>query len=517
MISAGQPAIAPTFAAENIYRRYFVGGIVVILSAGALWGAYLLWQVSRAESFTGVSIQAINAHGHAQIFGWVGLFIMGFAYQALPRMWGVPLAGPHLAVMNFVLLMVSLGLSTAGTALAETWSLAISAVVMGGLLQIIAVVIFMGQLAVVFARSKERRSPSTAFVFAAMAWFAAMSAMNLWHGLALMQAESHDALLVQISTYQAALRDMQIHGLALCMILGVSMRFFPGMFGLAKTSAARGWWAFGLIQIAIIGEVVLLIGSRWTDSTAMAGGLIAPWLMLAVAVGLVIAPWRLWRPMPKRCRSGKFVRIAFAWLTLSLAMLLFLPVYMVLRDMVFSHAYYGAMRHAITVGFISMMIMGVAGRVVPELRGWDVRTLRGMWGPFVLVNIGCAMRVASQVLTDWNDSAFDVIGFSGMLEVTGLAWWGVSLVVLMYQPQGPRQPCGPKGSEASLAVIDPEMRVNELAEAHPQVRAVLGRLGFDSCCMGEKTLAQASILQGLEPQAALRELQALLGNQNSVG
>jgi hypothetical protein len=32
----------------------------------------------------------------------------------------------------------------------------------------------------------------------------------------------------------------------------------------------------------------------------------------------------------------------------------------------FSHAYYGAVRHAITVGFISLMIVGVAG---PAARG----------------------------------------------------------------------------------------------------------------------------------------------------
>jgi hypothetical protein len=41
----------------------------------------------------------------------------------------------------------------------------------------------------------------------------------------------------------------------------------------------------------------------------------------------------------------------------------------------FSHAFSGATRHAITVGFISLMIMGVAAKVVPTLKGVDVRTL----------------------------------------------------------------------------------------------------------------------------------------------
>lgn len=73
--------------ADATYRRFFTAGIVLVLTAGATWGAWLLWQIGIRGSFTSISIFHVNAHGHAQIFGWVGLFIMGFAYQAFPRMW----------------------------------------------------------------------------------------------------------------------------------------------------------------------------------------------------------------------------------------------------------------------------------------------------------------------------------------------------------------------------------------------------------------------------------------------
>ena len=39
----------------------------------------------------------------------------------------------------------------------------------------------------------------------------------------------------------------------------------------------------------------------------------------------------------------------------------------------FSHAYLGAYRHALTVGFILMMIVGVSSKVVPTLSGVDLR------------------------------------------------------------------------------------------------------------------------------------------------
>ena len=64
--------------ADTIYRRFFKAGVAVILTAGAVWGAFLLLRIGAGRSFTAISIHDINAHGHAQIFGWVGLFVLGF-------------------------------------------------------------------------------------------------------------------------------------------------------------------------------------------------------------------------------------------------------------------------------------------------------------------------------------------------------------------------------------------------------------------------------------------------------
>ncbi len=104
---------------DTIYRRYFTAGILLVLTAGATWGAWLLWRIGAAGTFTGISIFDVNAHGHAQIFGWVGLFIMGFAYQAFPRMWHTELAAPRLAVAVFGMMVVGLIVRTTGMTLAE--------------------------------------------------------------------------------------------------------------------------------------------------------------------------------------------------------------------------------------------------------------------------------------------------------------------------------------------------------------------------------------------------------------
>src|SRR5579864_1837426 len=117
-IDGAKEAALPTSSfdtlADTIYRRYFIGGIVLVLTAGATWGAWILWQIALRGTFRNASLNTINAHGEAQIFGWVGLFIMGFAYQAFPRIWHTTLARPRLAAWCFALMVAGIILRTAG-------------------------------------------------------------------------------------------------------------------------------------------------------------------------------------------------------------------------------------------------------------------------------------------------------------------------------------------------------------------------------------------------------------------
>ena len=39
---------------------------------------------------------AAQAHGHLQLYGWAGLFVLGVALHFLPRLRGTPLAGARL-------------------------------------------------------------------------------------------------------------------------------------------------------------------------------------------------------------------------------------------------------------------------------------------------------------------------------------------------------------------------------------------------------------------------------------
>src|SRR5271166_1469591 len=438
--SAATTRVAPEIA-DTIYRRYFLAGVAVVLSAGASWGAWLLWTIGLNGSFRAVSVHAINAHGEAQIFGWVGLFIMGFAYQAFPRMWQTTLAAPRLAVVAFGLMVGGLVVRTAGITTAEVWGPAALMALAGGLMQIAAVGLFAGQLIVTFRRSGAVVEAYVGFVVAALGWFLLSTVFSVWHSWHTMTAPDVDALVWAIATYQAPLRDLQIHGLALFMILGVSLRMLPAIYGLPRVPERWAWWLLSLLTGAVVGETIVFLAYRWTGYHLIAMGLVPIWAIMTATILVLVLQWRPWRPMPEPDRTGKFVRAAYLWLPVSLVMLLVMPAYNRLVGVSFSHAYFGATRHAITVGFITLMIMGMAAKVVPTLNGIDPRTLSSLRGPFLFVNLGCVLRVTMQIATDWIHAAYAPIGLSGILEVAGLAWWGLGLVVVMR----PRSACRSRG------------------------------------------------------------------------
>ncbi|MDD3658641.1 MAG: NnrS family protein, partial [Lascolabacillus sp.] len=94
----------------------------------------------------------------------------------------------------------------------------------------------------------------------------------------------------------------------------------------------------------------------------------------------------------------------------------------------FSHAYFGAYRHALTVGFIMMMIVGVSSKIIPGFAGVDFRKTNSLWSVFILLNLGNTWRITSQILTDFYPEAFSFIGVSGFIELIALGLWGYEMI-----------------------------------------------------------------------------------------
>jgi len=128
------------------------------------------------------------------------------------------------------------------------------------------------------------------------------------------------------------------------------------------------------------------------------------------------------------------MRAAYGWLLVAGIMLVVEPAVLSQLGQPFSHAYTGAIRHAVTVGFISQMIIGVGSRVVSRMKDLDDDRLTPLWMTFWLLNIGNAARVVSEIATDFTPAAFTPMGMTGFVELVGIGIWGFTMVGMMRTP-----------------------------------------------------------------------------------
>jgi hypothetical protein len=144
----------------------------------------------------------------------------------------------------------------------------------------------------------------------------------------------------------------------------------------------------------------------------------------------------------------------------------------------------------------------------------DVRRLAALWAPFVLINAGCALRVLAQTATDFTPRAFGIAGVSGVLEVTGLALWGVQLWRVM---AGRARLRGAGAAAPAVIPGEPVLaahRVGDVLDRYPALLHTFVAFGFTALAkpLLRRTLAplvsveQACRRQGVDVEQLLAAL-----------
>lgn len=428
---AADPGSSPYVYQETlpdyIYRRFFKAGIVTVLSVGALWGATNLLAIGLKGSFLQVNLlPAIHAHAHAMIFGWVGMFVMGFAYQSFPRFKNTTLWRPKLANLSFWLL----GGGIVARMIAELWQPAAWAVALAAasaMTEITAVVLFLLVLYRTAQQSLEPHNPYEKFMGAAFLWLLAGTVLSQIFFFAKVMAGSEEQLIHRIALLDGPLRDIQLLGFAAFIIAGVSQRLVPTIYGFPAPRRDRRSWIFGLMMGSLLLNIASYVLFLTTRNPLFGVGLELAYILMPIWAVLLVRQVNLFATPERPDRTLKFIRAAYVWLVIAMAMMPFFIPYGILTHQGFAHAYLGAHRHAFTVGFISLMIMGVSAKIVPILAGVEARSLSSLWGPFLLMNVGNTLRVTLQLATDFTPAAYPLVGFTGFIEVVGLTWWGVEL------------------------------------------------------------------------------------------
>jgi len=416
-------------ASVEIYRPYFLAGIAAVLTAGCLLGAIALFGIAQAKSYTASAwTPYILAHANSQLFGWVAFFVMGFALQHHAP-------SNHRLRLFHGLAWISLGLMAVGIAMrfvAEpTGSVPLGLIACCS--QLVAVLLFMGNVAFTRHRGSERLEWPGWFVLTSLGWMVLVSVAEPFVFVGSHQANSQ-ASISFVAEWFVPLREAQFLGFVAMMIFGVSFTKFSSCFGAQPADkslglSAYGWWMTGL--------ALRIGGWLWAFSSGLQGpGLFVYFcggVCLAIGAFNAAVACRIFAKLSFSLPSHKFMRAAYGWLLVAGLMLLAEPFVLSLLGQPFSHAYTGAIRHAVTVGFISQMIMGVGYRVASRMNGLDESGLNPLWVTFWLLNAGNATRVLAEVATDFTPAAFAPMGITGFVELTAIVFWGASMVRLMRQ------------------------------------------------------------------------------------
>ena len=75
---------------QRLVTGYIATGLLFLLLPGTFLGVWNLLSISAEHPVDSLSPAWLQAHGHAQIFGWLGTFILGIGFYSLSKMGKLP-------------------------------------------------------------------------------------------------------------------------------------------------------------------------------------------------------------------------------------------------------------------------------------------------------------------------------------------------------------------------------------------------------------------------------------------
>ena len=157
-------------AQPEFYKLFLKTALIIALSAGWTLGAIALASVAFGWPLGTAWAGVIKAHGHAQIFGWVGLFTMGIAYHVLPRLKATQLYSRTLALASFWLVLVGLVLRVVGQLVVDGAALT-SLITISAAIELAGVSIFVYVALRTLASSTQPMDYYEKYLVAGIGWF----------------------------------------------------------------------------------------------------------------------------------------------------------------------------------------------------------------------------------------------------------------------------------------------------------------------------------------------------------
>jgi uncharacterized protein involved in response to NO len=399
---------------SRLLMLYITSGLVFMLLPGTFLGVWNLLAISSHRAANSVSPAWIQAHGHAQIFGWIGSFILGIGFYSIPKL-------RRMEPFALSAAWTCWGLWTGGVTL--RWLASIYQwqwrfmLPLSAALEIAAFVIFFRSVSGHRSQDSGKEKLDDWIFVVIVGSIGLLLTLLVNFGSAVFLAIRGTSPDLPAGFDQRFL-VLQTWGFLVPFVWGFSAKWLPVFLGLR---AVRG--RILLVAVGLNSAGVL---------TALSGFFsVAVFLLLAAIVTAIYALGLLVRP----ARPGKvkgvhstfpfFIRTAYVWATIAALLAIWAA------RVENSSGIWGASRHALTVGFLATMVFGVGQRILPAFSGMRLLfSARLMFLCMLLLTLGCLLRVSSEILAyqGFVRSAWSWLRVSAITEMTAVTLFAVNLL-----------------------------------------------------------------------------------------
>ncbi len=413
-------AIAREQSLSRMLMTFVVTGLVFMLLPGTFLGVWNLIKISSQEEAASIAPAWIQAHGHAQLFGWVGTFILGIGFYSIPKLRKLKPFALWEGWVGWALWVVGVTARWFSDIYPWHWRILLP---LSAALEVIAFLIFF-QAVASHRPSGGAPKPWEAWIFvviAATLGLLASLALNLGASIQLALHASSPAFPHE---FDQRYLIVSTWGFLVPMVWGFSSRWLTVFMGLKPL---RGSW---LLMAAALNTAGVVAG--FLEQFTAAGI-----LLLGGAVMAVIAI-RFFEPAGKAAKTINvhvsfpiFIRIAYGWLLIAAL----LGIWAARAGA--APGIWGASRHALTVGFIAAMVFSVGQRILPSFCGmhvlWSTKLMLVM---LVLLMTGCTLRVTSEILAYQNYAAWawNVLPVSALIELAAVTLFALNMIITFLRP-----------------------------------------------------------------------------------
>ncbi|HUI84382.1 MAG TPA: NnrS family protein [Candidatus Binatia bacterium] len=400
---------------------YICSGLLFMLLPGTFLGVWNLISISGRRAPESISPAWIQAHGHAQVLGWIGSFILAIGYYSIPKLrggskpfalWSAWLAG--------AMWMCGVLLRWLGNVYQWHWRTLLPC---SAALELAAFLIFFRAISHHKPQDsgKQHLERWVFVVIAGTLGLLCTLLLNLAACVWLATAAATPALPPDLDQRFLVLAAW---GFMVPFVWGFSAKWLPIFLG-SRSPDDR----LLLAAVAVHMSAVAL---------GLAGLFRVTSALIVVSVLLAVCSLRIFSP-PERPAKTKgihgsfpfFVRSAYVWLAAAAALGLWAA------SSSNPAGIWGASRHALTVGFISTMVFCIGQRVLPAFSGMRLLfSPRLMFAGLLLLGVGCLLRVTSEVLAyqEIAPAAWAWLPRSAVLELAAITVFAVNLMLTFLRP-----------------------------------------------------------------------------------